>query len=314
MGKRTDVINIVILILILFIFLIIVVGIFLFLDRLNRITNVVSQITDILDIDLNANVCRRANEYNYPTNVVLADSYTFNNAAMMLAFCMNSTVATCTSSKIYLPPKFTAEPITIIDTEKTQQFKTDIGHWIESDDAVICVFSSSYFNENIEFSSLANYIKLKQVPPTLLSNYVSGMLINAEVYAVYLLVKAAIFRLLLKPLLRKKFYITGHGIGSIFAQLVAFDYSDKLSGGCYTTSTFALGNQVWSDQFIRLSTKTYRILNSCDVAALVPPPALFGNLQYVQTGAEVVVFNLNLGSALQNNWDAYTQHFQLTQK
>lgn len=311
---RADVINIVILILIVFIFLIAIVGIFLFLDRLNRISNTIEQITDILDTDVNANVCRRANEYNYPSTIALTDSYSFSNAATMLAMCMNSTVATCTSSKMYLPPGFAAEPITIVDTERTQALKTDIGHWVESNDAVICVFSSSYFNENIDLSSLANYIKLKQVPPTLLSNYVNGMLVNAEVYAVYLLVKAVLFRLLLKPLLRKKFYITGHGIGSIFAQMAAFDYADKLSGGCYVSSTLALGNQIWSNEFIRLSSRTYRILNSCDVSALVPPPTLFGNLQYVQTCSQVIVFNLNLGSAFQNNWDAYTQHFGLTMK
>lgn len=311
---RLDAINIVILILILLIFLIAIVGIFLFLERLNQVGNTITQINDILNTDVNANVCRRANEYNYPTNIALTDSYSYENAAVMLAMCMNSTVATCTSSKMYLPPGFTAEPITIVDTEKTQNIKTDIGHWVESNDAVICVFSSSYFNENIDFSSLANYIKLKQVPPTLLSNYVNGMLVNAEVYAVYLLVKAVLFRLLLKPLLRKKFYITGHGIGSIFAQMAAFDYADKLSGGCYVSSSLALGNQIWSDQFIRLSTRTYRILNSCDISALVPPPTLFGNLQYVQTGSQVIVFNLNLGSAFQNNWDAYIQYFKLTMK
>ena len=316
MGSSTGgfVLGLVVLILVIVILVLIFAVFFVSSNGINSIKTSLAQILDFFNTERNLDLCQRAEVLEIPGQFEPIEKgvYSRQNARMCLALSINTTAALCSGEDPPLPEGF-EEAIPLKIGGPGERISYPVGYWyfrprnLRERQEGIGIF---VFGSNIDLGKFLDYVTLEQTPPTEINGYVNGMEINRQMYLLYRIVRPFLRLQWARSFLQvDKLLITGHGVGSGLAGIAALDFHEQLAGH-YSFSAPNIGNPTFSEEFARLIDSSYRVVNSADWLPNLPPVLVRG-YRYLQADSQAISFNRNLGSALDNNLQAYLQEFAL---
>lgn len=154
----------------------------------------------------------------------------------------------------------------------------------------------------------------KQVVPSDLQNYKSGILIHEGFYTIYQSMIPEIRGALkfLKP--GAKLFITGHSLGGAMATVCAFDLA-SYNPAVYSFASPRVFNPAGADQYKKMLPNSYRVFNTEDLVTTVPLPVGTKSTspvyEHVDDGYS---FTNNLGEVWFNHTYAYLHYYGLADK
>ena len=308
------ILGLVILILVIIILVIIFAVFFVASNGINSIKDSLTQILDFFSSERNLDLCQRAEIIEIPGQFEAIEKgvYSRQNARMCLALSINTTAALCGGQDPPVPEGF-EEAIPLKVGGPGGRISYPIGYWyfrprnVRERQEGIGIF---VFGSNIDLGKFLEYATLEQMPPTEINGYVNGMEINRQMYLLYRIVRPFLRLQWARSFLQvDKLLITGHGVGAGLAGIAALDFNEQLAGH-YSFSAPNIGNPIFSQEFARLINSSYRVVNSADWLPGLPPVLIRG-YRYLQADSQTISFNRNLGSALENNLQAYLDEFML---
>jgi hypothetical protein len=253
--------------------------------------------------EMNYDVCNNMKHAIMLNEKIYFDKeYSRCTASNLFKLCLLTDYLTCSSftdDNFILPSGFTMWEKINIDG-KTRG--TII--WNPRRGKAIIVFGSRTTLSDWRFNPIT------QVAPEHLLYYKDGILVEKDMYNIYLEMRTYIQDWLFNNKgCIKDIIVTGFGVGGALSNLCALD----IPLNCYNVGNYTFGSpRIGNDKFAKYYNETfrnkptYRVVNTEDI---MPEsiPSLVGGLKYEHLQIPIV-FTTNLGSIEMNHVDAYYNH------